>query len=117
MERAQLLNWRKNHRKSKRTLVILTYNWNLPEIKKPINKHWDIWIINRNFEEVFINLPVLYFSVTRRTFQPKLKKIKNIHLQKSSLHLKKWNFLAVMFKNSGNGNPEQKSLYFRKRKP
>ena len=84
----------------------------VPEIKEAINKHWDILIINRNFEEVFINLPVLYFSVTRRTFQPKLKKIKKIHLQKSSLRLKKWNFLAVMFKKFRKWKPGTKILIF-----
>ena len=60
IERIQLLNW-ENHTKSNWALVILTYNRILPDIKRLINKNWDIWKINRDFEEVFKELPIIAF--------------------------------------------------------
>ena len=45
IERAHLLN-QKNQATSNRSPLILTYNHTLPDIKRAVNKRWDISKIN-----------------------------------------------------------------------
>ena len=59
----------------------------------------------------------MYFKDTWRNFQPKPPKIKKIRPEKKSLYFRKWNFLALILKNSGNRNREKEISYFKKRKP
>ena len=51
-ERAYLLN-QKNKATLNRIPLILTYNRTLPDIKRAVNKHWNILKRNRDFEQVF----------------------------------------------------------------
>ena len=64
IERADLPNQEKQAT-SKRIPLILTYNCTLPDIKKAVNKHWDILKINRDFEHVFTGLPIIVFRRSR----------------------------------------------------
>ena len=41
--------------------LILTYNRTLPDIKRAVNKHQDILKINRDFEQIFAELPIIAF--------------------------------------------------------
>ena len=64
IERAQLLN-QKKQATSNRIPPILTYNRTLPDIKRAINKHWDIFKINRDFYKVFAEHPIIAFRRNR----------------------------------------------------
>ena len=63
-EKAHLLNQRKQAT-SNRIPLILTHNRTLPDIKIAVNKHWDILKINRAFEQVFAELPIVVFRRNR----------------------------------------------------
>ena len=58
IEGAHLLN-QKKQATSNRIPLILTYNGTLPDIKRAVNKHWDILKINRDFEQLFAELPII----------------------------------------------------------
>ena len=45
-------------RKIKQKSIIFTNSHTIPDMKKAINKHWDILEINRDFEEVFTEPPI-----------------------------------------------------------
>ena len=64
IERAQLLNQEKQAT-SNRIPLILTYIRTLPDIKRAINKHWDILKINRDFDKVFAEHPIIAFRRNR----------------------------------------------------
>ena len=57
-EGAHLLN-QKKQATSNRIPLILTYNGTLPDIERAVNKLWDILKINRDFEQVFAELPII----------------------------------------------------------
>ena len=61
--------------KINRTPLILTYNHNLPDIKRTVNKHWDILKINRELEQVFTELPIITFRQNRNLQDILVKKI------------------------------------------
>ena len=52
IDRAHLLN-QKNQATQNKIQLILTYNRTLPDVKRAVNKHWEILKINRDFEQVF----------------------------------------------------------------
>ena len=54
-DRAYLLN-QKNQATSNKIPLILTYNQTLPEIKRAVNKHWDILKVYRDTTD-FTKLP------------------------------------------------------------
>ena len=64
IERAQLLNQEKQAT-SNRIPLILTYIRTLPDIKRAINKHWDILKISRDFDKVFAEHPIIAFRRNR----------------------------------------------------
>ena len=61
--------------KISRTPLILTYNHNLPDIKRTVNEHWDILKINRDLEQVFTELPITTFRQNRNLQDILVKKI------------------------------------------
>ena len=60
IERDHLLN-QKKQATSNRIPLILIYNRTLPDIKRAVNKHWDMLKINRDFEQVYTELPLIAF--------------------------------------------------------
>ena len=64
IEKAHLLN-QKNKATSNRIPLILTYNRALPDIKRAENKHCYILKINKDFEQVFIELLIITFRQNR----------------------------------------------------
>ena len=72
IERTHLLN-QKKQTTSNRILLKLTYNRSLPDIKRVVNKHWDILEINRDFEQVFTELAIIAFR-QNKNFQDILGK-------------------------------------------
>ena len=60
IERTHLLN-QKNQPTSKIISLILRYNRTLPDIKRAVNKHWDILKINRDFEQFFTEASIIAF--------------------------------------------------------
>ena len=64
IERAHLLN-QKKQATSNRVPLILTHNRTLSNVKRVVNKHWDILKINRDFEQVFTELPIKAFRRNR----------------------------------------------------
>ena len=58
IEGAHLLN-QKKQATSNRIPLILTYNGTLLDIKRAVNKHWDILKTNRDFEQLFAELPII----------------------------------------------------------
>ena len=73
IERAHLLN-QKKQAASNRIPLNLTYNRTNPGIKTAINKHWDILKINRDFEKVFTELPIIAFRRNRNLLDILVKK-------------------------------------------
>ena len=63
-DRAHILN-QKRQARSNRIPLILTYNHTLPDIKKAVDKHWDLLKINKDFEQVFTELPIIAFRRNR----------------------------------------------------
>ena len=59
-ERAHLLN-QKNQATSNRITLILPRNHALQDIKRAVNKHWNILKIKRDFEEVFTEPYIIAF--------------------------------------------------------
>ena len=59
-ERAHLLN-QNNQATSNRITLILPHNHALPDIKRTVNKHWNMLKINRDFEEVFTEPYIIAF--------------------------------------------------------
>ena len=72
IERAHLLN-QKRQATSNRIPLILSCNRTLSDMKRAVNKHWDILKINRDFEQVFTELPIIVFR-RNRNFQDILGK-------------------------------------------
>ena len=60
IEKGHLLN-QKKLATSNRIPLILTYSHTLPDIKRAVNKHWHILKINRHYEEVFTEPPLITF--------------------------------------------------------
>ena len=60
IERTHLLN-QKSQPTSKIISLILRYNLTLPDIKRAVNKHWDILKINRYFEQFFTEPSIIAF--------------------------------------------------------
>ena len=65
IEKSHLLN-QKNHAISNRISLILTYNSTFPDIKRAVNKHWDILKITRDFQQVFTEFPLVAFKRNRK---------------------------------------------------
>ena len=72
IERAHLLN-QKRQATSNRIPLILLCNRTVSDMKRAVNKHWDILKINRDFEQVFTELPIIAFR-RNRNFQDILGK-------------------------------------------
>ena len=64
IERAYLLN-QKKQTTSSRIPLILTYNCTRQYIKRAVNKHQDILKIDKEFEHVFTELPIIAFRRNR----------------------------------------------------
>ena len=64
IERAHLQN-QKNQAASSKIPLILTYTRTLADIKRAVNKHWDILRIKRDFEWVFTELLITAFRWNR----------------------------------------------------
>ena len=60
IERTHLLN-QKSQPTSKIISLILRYNRTLPDIKRAVNKHWDILKINGYFEQFFTEPSIIAF--------------------------------------------------------
>ena len=65
IEKSHLLN-QKNQAISNRISLILTYNCTFPDIKRSVNKHWDISKITRDFQPVFTEFPIVAFKRIRK---------------------------------------------------
>ena len=89
-----------------------------PKIKKICPKNNCLYFGKWNFLTLRLKNFLYFLKKAPRIFQPKLKKIKKNPPRKKFLIFQEMELLrSNIKKNSGNGNPENNSLYFRKRKP
>ena len=82
IEKGHLLN-QKKLATSNRIPLILTYRHTLPDIKRAVNKHWHILKINRHYEEVFTEPPLIAFR-RDKSLQNSVGK-KNNHQQQKTV--------------------------------
>ena len=81
--------------------LILIYNRTLPNLKKVITNNWDLLQINKEFQDIFQQIPILAFRTNKNLHDLlESKNIVNNRVQKNSKS--KIGFSTKCFSKSGN---------------